>query len=64
MTIAEPKFISYEDPLSEGKTSWRYDISDGVRVDMASPTAYHQRIVQRVTRFLSDHSLRFADPSA
>ena len=49
MAIAEPKFISYEDYLSEGETNWRYDIIDGVRVGMASPTAYHQRIVPRFT---------------
>lgn len=67
MAIAEPKFISYEDYLKEGETNWRYDIIDGVRVDMASPTAYHQRIVQRVTRFLEDYEavgqgLTFAAP--
>lgn len=67
MAIAEPKFISYEDYLTEGETNWRYDIIDGVRVDMASPTAYHQRIVQRVTRFLEDYEavgqgLTFAVP--
>jgi len=54
MAIAEPKFLSYEDYLKEGETNWRYDIIDGVRVDMASPTAYHQRIVQRITRCLED----------
>jgi Uma2 family endonuclease len=67
VVIIEPKFISYEDYLKEGETNWRYDIIDGVRVDMASPTAYHQRIVQRVTRFLEDYEavgqgLTFAAP--
>ena len=45
MAIAEPKLISYEDYLSDGETNWRYGTIDGVRVDMASPTTYHQRIV-------------------
>ena len=67
MAIAEPKLLSYEDYLKEGETNWRYDIIDGVRVDMASPTAYHQRIVQRLTRFLEDFEetgdgLTFAAP--
>ena len=67
MAIAEPKFMSYEDYLTEGETNWRYDIIDGVRVDMASPTAYHQRIVQQVTRSLEDYEaigqgLTFAAP--
>ena len=67
MAVAEPKLMSYEDYLKEGETNWRYDIIDGVRVDMASPTAYHQRIVQRLTRFLEDYEeagdgLTFAAP--
>ena len=67
MAIAEPKLLYYEDYLKEGETNWRYDIIDGVRVDMASPTAYHQRIVQRLTRFLEDFeeagdALTFAAP--
>ena len=55
MAIAEPKLLSYEDYLKEGETNWRYDIIDGVRVDMASPTAYHQRIAQKITRLLEDY---------
>ena len=67
MAIAEPKLLSYEDYLKEGETNWRYDIIDGVRVDMASPTAFHQRIVQRLTRSLEDFEeagdgLTFAAP--
>ncbi len=67
MAIAEPKFMSYEDYLKEGETNWRYDIIDGVRVDMASPTAYHQRIAQKITRLLEDYEaagrgLTFAAP--
>ena len=67
MAIAEPKFLSYEDYLKEGETNWRYDIIDGVRVDMASPTAYHQRIAQKITRLLEDYEavgqgLTFAAP--
>ena len=67
MAIAEPKLLSYEDYLKEGETNWRYDIIDGVRMDIASPTAYHQRIVQRITRFLEDYEeagdgLTFAAP--
>ena len=67
MAIAEPKVLFYEDYLKEGETNWRYDIIDGVRVDRTSPTAYHQRIVQRITRFLEDFEvagdgLTFAAP--
>ncbi len=68
MAIAEPKLrLSYEDYLKEEETNWRYDIIDGVRVDMASPTLFHQRIAQRITRFLEDyeevgHGLTFAAP--
>ncbi len=67
MAIAEPKFMSYEDYLKEGETNWRYDIIDGVRINMASPTAYHQRIAQKITRLLEDYEaigqgLTFAAP--
>ena len=67
MAIAEPKLLSYEDYLKEGETNWRYDIIDGVRVDMASPTAHHQRIAQKITRLLEDYEeagdgLTFAAP--
>ncbi len=67
MAIAEPKLLSYDDYLKEGETNWRYDIIDGVRVDMASPTAYHQRIAQKITRLLEDYEaagqgLTFAAP--
>ena len=67
MAIAEPKLLSYEDYLKEGETNWHYDIIDGVRFDMASPTAYHQRIAQKITRFLEDYEatgagLTFAAP--
>lgn len=67
MAIAEPKLMSYEDYLKEGETNWHYDIIDGVRVDMASPTAYHQRIAQKITRLLEDYEtagqgLTFAAP--
>ena len=55
MAIAEPLALSYEDYLKEGETNWRYDIIDGVRVSMASPTPYHQRIAQRITRLLEDY---------
>ncbi len=55
MAVAEPQVISYEDYLKEGETNWRYDIIDGVRVNMASPTPSHQRIAQRITRLLEDY---------
>jgi len=67
MAIAESKFLSYEDYLKEGETNWRYDIIDGVRINIASPTAYRQRITQKITRFLEDYEavgqgLMFAAP--
>ncbi len=67
MAIAEPELLSYEDYLKEGETNWRYDIIDGIRVDMASPTAYHQRIAQKITRLLENYEavgqgLTFAAP--
>ena len=51
----DTNILSYEDYLKEGETNWRYDIIDGVRVNMASPTAYHQRVVQRITRFFEEY---------
>ena len=44
MIAAPPKLLTYEDYLTEGEVNRRYDIIDGVRHDMASPTLNHQQI--------------------
>lgn len=55
MAVAALKTLSYEDYLKEEETNWRYDIIDGVRINMPSPNARHQRIAQKVTRLLEDY---------
>lgn len=55
MAVAAPAGMSYEDYLREGETNWRYDIIDGVRVNMPSPTPYHQKLAQRITHLLEDY---------
>ena len=57
MAVAAPAGMSYEDYLAEGETNWRYDIIDGVRVNMPSPTPYHQKVAQRITRLLEDYEV-------
>ena len=42
MVIAPPKLLTYEDYLTEGEINLRYDIIDGVRIFMPSPTENHQ----------------------
>ena len=69
MAVAALAGMSYEDYLHEGETNWRYDIIDGVRVNMPSPNALHQRIAQKITRLLEDYEttsglgFTFAAPS-
>ncbi len=58
MAVIAREVMSYEAYLKEGETNWRYDIIDGVRVDMPSPNARHQRIAQKITRLLEDYEVR------
>lgn len=55
MAVAAPKLLTYGEYLREGETNWRYDIIDGVRVNMPSPNPRHQRIAQKITRLLGDY---------
>ncbi len=55
MVTAQPELLTYEDYTREGETNWRYDILDGVRVDLPSPNPRHQRIAQKFTRLLEDY---------
>jgi Uma2 family endonuclease len=55
MAVIAPKILAYEEYLKEGEANWRYDILDGVRVDMPSPNPRHQRIAQKITRLLEDY---------
>lgn len=58
MAVAAPKLLTYGDYLREGETNWRYDIIDGVRVNMPSPNPRHQRIAQKITRLLEDYETK------
>lgn len=48
----EAALLTYEEYLTEGEINRRYDIIEGVRVYMSSPTWKHQRAVFRLTQIL------------
>ncbi len=52
MVTAQPKLLTYEEYTREGETNWRYDILDGVRVNLPSPTPLHQDCVGSVYELL------------
>ena len=62
MAIAEQfisqKLLTYEDYLTEGVVYGRYDIIDGERITMASPTDGHQDIVGNIYELLRVYQRR------
>src|SRR5579872_5016733 len=56
MAIVTPRsaseLLTYERYMAEGEIKRRYDIVDGVRSFMPSPTWRHQRIADKITRLL------------
>lgn len=62
MALAEPPALSglltYEEYMAEGEINRRYDIIDGERIFMASPTDGHQDIVLNIAELLRAYQRR------
>ena len=59
MVIAPPKMLTYEDYLAEGEINLRYDIIDGVRIFIPSPTRNHQRRIGNLYVKFHDFETQF-----
>ena len=60
MALAEAPagLLTYEDYMAEGEVNRRYDIIDGERIYMASPTDGHQDVVLNIAELLRAYQRR------
>ncbi|MFN3650010.1 MAG: Uma2 family endonuclease [Armatimonadota bacterium] len=55
LSEVSPPLLTYQEYLSEGEIHARYEILDGERLFLTSPTRRHQRILMNVARVLRDY---------